>query len=80
MSSASADGLTQRKGKKGGNNSSEKAPLLDKEDKPKPFKQSSSYLNLDPVSEKNLVRRWWCWGWLRGGGGGGTEGAGGGEG
>jgi len=57
MSSSNADGLTQRKGKKGGNNSSEKAPSLDKEDKPKPFKQSSSYLNLDPVSEKNLVRR-----------------------
>jgi len=75
MSSNSADGLTQRKGKKGGNNSS--APLLDKEDKPKPFKQSSSYLNLDPVSEKNLVRRWWCWVVVGGGGGGGGAGEGG---
>jgi hypothetical protein len=74
MSSSNADGLTQRKGKKGGNNSSEKAHLLDKEDKPKPFKQSSSYLNLDPVSEKNLVRDgdWLGWdveeGWEEEGG------------
>ena len=51
-----SSGLTQRKGSKVPA-TTEKTPLLDKEDKPKPaVAKSASYFNLDPVQEKNLVR------------------------